>query len=64
LGPALDAISDEMKAIGIDRIELYDKVLDEASQRLQKSIDSGRRLASRAMDGHGAMEVAEAVLAE
>lgn len=64
LGPALDALHDEMAALGIDRIELYDKVLDEASHRLQKSIDSGRRLAARAAEPAEAATVREAVLAE
>ncbi|MDA8016825.1 MAG: ferritin-like domain-containing protein [Thermoanaerobaculia bacterium] len=59
LGPALDALHDEMAALGIDRIELYDKVIDEAAHRLQKSIDSGRRLAAR----EAAVESAEPALA-
>ena len=47
LPPALDALADEFAGIGVDRIELFDKVGDEAARRLQKSIESGRRLASR-----------------
>ncbi len=43
--PMLDALKAELDAIGIDRIELYDKVGEEARRRLDKSIAGGRRLA-------------------
>ncbi|MCG8463123.1 MAG: ferritin-like domain-containing protein [Holophagales bacterium] len=48
LPPMLDSLSSELKNIGIDRVELFDKVAEEAVRRLQKSIDSGRRLGDRA----------------
>ncbi len=43
--PMLDALATELDAIGIDRIELFDKVGEESRRRLDKSIAAGRRLA-------------------
>ncbi len=45
LKPMLDALATELDDVGIDRIELFDKVGEEARRRLDKSIAAGRRLA-------------------
>lgn len=45
--PLLDELATELANLGIDRIELYEKISDEARQRLQRSIDAGIRLARR-----------------
>ena len=43
--PMLDALATELDEVGIDRVELFDKVGAEARRRLDKSITAGRRLA-------------------
>ncbi len=43
--PMLDALASELDDIGIDRVDLYDKVGEESRRRLDKSILAGRRLA-------------------
>ncbi len=45
LKPLLDALGPELDAIGIDRVEIFEKVGEEARQRLAKSITAGRRRA-------------------
>lgn len=45
LKPMLDALATELDDVGIDRIELFDKVGEESRRRLDKSIAAGRRLA-------------------
>lgn len=57
--PMLDALKAELKAVGIDRIELYDKVGEEARRRLDKSIAAGKRLAAGKQN---ASQLAEAAL--
>ena len=46
LPPTLDALARELIAIGIDRDDVLLRVRDEAAKRLDKAIDSGRRLAT------------------
>ena len=46
LKPMLDALAVELDDVGIDRIELFDKVGEESRRRLDKSIAAGRRLAT------------------
>ncbi len=43
--PMLDALACELDGIGIDRVELYQKVGEESRRRLDKSIRAGRRRA-------------------
>ena len=59
LKPVLDALATELEDIGIDRIEIFDKVGAEARQRLDKSIVAGRR---RAEGKQQASRLAEAEL--
>ncbi|MCP3958085.1 MAG: ferritin-like domain-containing protein [bacterium] len=59
LQPMLDALATELDEIGIDRIELFDKVGDEARQRLDRSIRAGHRLAEGKQE---ASPLAEAAL--
>ncbi|MEL7061289.1 MAG: ferritin-like domain-containing protein [Acidobacteriota bacterium] len=51
LPPMLDALAGELRDVGIDRVELYEKVGEEAARRLSKSIEAGRRLGRRAENG-------------
>ena len=53
LPPMLDTLTTELRDIGIDRVEMYDKVAEEAVRRLDKSIIAGRRLADRAEAASG-----------
>ncbi|MEM7587968.1 MAG: ferritin-like domain-containing protein, partial [Acidobacteriota bacterium] len=59
LQPVLDALATELKDVGIDRIEIFDKVGHEARQRLDKSIQAGRR---HAQGKQKASQLAEAEL--
>jgi len=59
LKPLLDALAPELDAIGIDRIEIFEKVGEEAQRRLAKSIQAGRR---RAEGKQKASQLAEAEL--
>ncbi len=59
LKPALDALATELKDVGIDRIEIFDKVGDEARRRLDKSVRAGHR---RAQGKQPASQLAEAAL--
>ena len=59
LKPVLDALATELDDIGIDRIEIFDKVGDEARRRLDKSVIAGRR---RAEGKQKASQLAEAEL--
>ncbi|MEM7349590.1 MAG: ferritin-like domain-containing protein [Acidobacteriota bacterium] len=59
LQPVLDALATELDDIGIDRIEIFDKVGDEARRRLDKSIQAGHR---RAEGKQKASQLAEAEL--
>ena len=45
--PIFDALADEILAIGIDRDFLLDSVRREATERLEKAIEAGARIASR-----------------
>ena len=57
LKPVLDALAQELSDVGIDRIEIFEKVGAEARQRLDKSIRAGRR---RAEGLQAASQLAEA----
>jgi hypothetical protein len=46
--PIFDALNAEMKSAGIDREALFGRVREEACERLNKSIQTGRLLAERA----------------
>ncbi len=59
LKPLLDALGSELDDIGIDRIEVFEKVSEEAQRRLAKSIQAGRR---RAEGKQAASQLAEAEL--
>jgi P-aminobenzoate N-oxygenase AurF len=60
LPPALEAMSVELSEIGIDREEVFARVGSEASRRLEKSINAGRRLGEARAHG----EVSEPELVE
>lgn len=45
VNPIFDRMHEEMKAIGVDRVALFDKVAKEAQQRLEKSIACGEKVA-------------------
>lgn len=45
--PMLDAVDSELEAVGMDRQKLLHDVGGEAKERLDKSIEAGRRLAER-----------------
>ena len=51
LRPALESLKTEFNDLGIDRIELWDKVGSEAKHRLDKSIHAGQRLGRRQLEG-------------
>ena len=59
LRPMLDALATELDAVGIDRIELFDKVGEESRRRLEKSIRAGHR---RAEGRQKASQLAEAAV--
>ena len=59
LKPLLDALGPELDDIGIDRVEVFEKVGEEAQRRLAKSIQAGRR---RAEGKQAASQLAEAEL--
>ncbi|MEM9594096.1 MAG: ferritin-like domain-containing protein [Acidobacteriota bacterium] len=50
LPPTLDQLATELKDLGIDRIELFEQVGEEAKKRLEKSIQSGWRLGRQAAE--------------
>ncbi len=59
LEPVLDALGTELDDIGIDRVEVFEKVGQESRQRLDKSIRAGRR---RAEGRQEASKLAEAAV--
>ncbi|MEM1180264.1 MAG: ferritin-like domain-containing protein [Acidobacteriota bacterium] len=53
LPPVLDSLATELKDIGVDRIEIFDKVAEEAERRLDRSIRAGRRVAGQQTEAAG-----------
>jgi hypothetical protein len=45
--PMFDAVNDELREIGIDRVSLFDRLNRDANRRLDRSIERGRKLAEK-----------------